>query len=315
MTKVSIIVPVYNSEEYLDICLNSLVNQTMQDIEIIIVNDGSKDNSQKIIDEYAEKYPNKIKKFFQENRGQASARNFGMKVASGEFIGFVDGDDYIELDTYQKVYDFATKNDFDIVSFNFWEEKENEKWKSSYYKFTNCEDNIKYVLNETSAWNKIIRKELIVKNNISFLENYIYEDLELIPRLVLYTNKIGFLDNEYLYHYVIHEKSTMRQKEYNPKLESIFFVMDSIKNNFQDTKYAEELEFIFIEHLLHGAVLRYLEYQEGNKDIERIASIIKKDFPKWRKNKYYKIQGLKYKIICELAFRKKIKLLKKLLKK
>lgn len=315
MVKVSIIVPVYNLEKYLEKCLNSLVNQTMQDIEIIIVNDGSEDNSQKIIDEYSNKYSTKIKKFFQKNSGQAAARNLGMKFATGEFIAFVDGDDYIEPDTYEKVYDYASKNNLDIVSFNFWEEKGEEKTKSSYYNFIDYADNIKYVLNETSPCNKIIRKELMEKNNISFLENYIYEDLELIPRLILYTNKVGFLENEYLYHYVIHEKSTMRQKEYNSKLKDIFFVMESLKKNFQNTNYIEELEFIYIEHLLHGAVLRYLNYEEGNSDIEQISFIMKRDFPNWRKNKYYKMKTFKYKIICELAFHRKIKLLRKLLKK
>lgn len=314
MPKVSVIVPVYNSEKYLNKCLDSLVNQTMKDIEIIIVNDGSSDGSQRIIDDYANMYPERIKKFFKENGGQASARNFGIRVATGEFIGFVDSDDYIEIDTYEKVYGFAIQNGLDIVSFDFWEENETEKWKSSYYRFKDYSDNVKYVLNETSSVNKIIKKELIDKNNIQFLENYIYEDLELIPRLILCTDKVGFLD-ECLYHYVIHEKSTMRQNEYNPKLDSIFFVMEQLKKNFENTEYAEELEFIFIEHLLHGAVLRYLEYPEGDTDIRKISDIMKENFKKWRKNKYYRKQSIKYRIICNLAYYKKIRLLKIILKK
>ena len=96
--KVSVIVPVYNVEKYIDKCLDSLVNQTLKDIEIIVVNDGSPDNSQKIIDKYVKKYPNKVKSFIKENGGQGSARNLGMEYAKGEYISFVDSDDWIDFD-------------------------------------------------------------------------------------------------------------------------------------------------------------------------------------------------------------------------
>ena len=96
MAKVSIIVPVYNVEEYLEKCLDSLVNQTLQDIEIIVVNDGSPDNSQQIIDAYIEKYPDKIKGFIKENGGLSDARNYGITKASADYIGFVDSDDYMK---------------------------------------------------------------------------------------------------------------------------------------------------------------------------------------------------------------------------
>ncbi len=313
MCKLSIIVPIYNTEKYLSRCLDSLIHQTLDNIEIILINDGSTDNSQEIINKYLNTYPSILKSFTQNNSGQACARNLGIKNSMGEFIAFVDSDDYVELDAYKKSYKYATENNLDIVCFNFYEEKNNIKQKSSYYKFDNYNNVVKYILNETSPCNKIIRKDLFEKNNIKFVENYIYEDLELIPRLALYTNKIGFL-NDYLYNYVIHENSTMHQKKYNTKLDSIYFVAESLKNNFKNTKYNKELEFLFIEHLLHGAVLRYLEYEEGNSDIEKISNIIKSDFPNWRKNIYYKEQNIKYKIICELAYYKKIKILKKILK-
>ena len=114
MKKVSVIVPVYNVEKYIDKCLNTLVNQTLKDIEIIIVNDGSPDNSQEIIDKYQKKYPKKIKSYIKENGGQGSARNFGLEKATGEYIGYVDSDDFIELDMYEKLYNKAKKHDLDI---------------------------------------------------------------------------------------------------------------------------------------------------------------------------------------------------------
>ena len=113
--KVSIIVPVYNVESYLDKCLNSLVNQTLKDIEIIVINDGSTDNSQKIIDKYSKKYKNIIN-ITKENGGVSEARNLGLEKASGEYIGFLDSDDWIEPDMYELMYQKAKTENFDIVA-------------------------------------------------------------------------------------------------------------------------------------------------------------------------------------------------------
>ena len=102
-------------EKYIAKCWDSLVNQTLDGIEIIVVNDGSPDNSQDIIDEYVKKYPKIIKSYVKENGGQGSARNFGLKKATGEYIGYVDSDDYVELDMYEKLYNKAKESNFDIV--------------------------------------------------------------------------------------------------------------------------------------------------------------------------------------------------------
>lgn len=115
MEKVSIIVPVYNVESYLDECLTSLVNQSLNDIKIIIVNDGSTDSSQKIIDKYALRYPEKIMALNKENGGLASARNFGLQYAQGEYVGFVDSDDYVDVNMYNEMYNLAIKNNADLV--------------------------------------------------------------------------------------------------------------------------------------------------------------------------------------------------------
>ena len=118
--KVSIIVPVYNVEEYLRKCLDSLVNQTYQNIEIIVVNDGTKDNSQSIVDEYKKKYSKIIKSYIKENGGLASARNYGVDKATGEYIMFVDSDDYIDTKMVEKLVKTANKKHSDIVVSNFY---------------------------------------------------------------------------------------------------------------------------------------------------------------------------------------------------
>ena len=119
--KVSVIVPIYNVRKYIEKCLDSLVNQTLDDVEIILVNDGSLENEEELIKPYLEKYKN-IKYFKKENGGQASARNFGLKRASGEYILFVDSDDYIETTMASKLYKVATEKDLDILICNYYME-------------------------------------------------------------------------------------------------------------------------------------------------------------------------------------------------
>ena len=104
MPSVSIIIPVYNVEKYIEKCLESLVNQTLEDIELIIVNDGSTDNSENIILQYKEKYPNKIKYYTKQNGGLSDARNFGMPFATGKYVAFLDSDDYVETNMYELLY-------------------------------------------------------------------------------------------------------------------------------------------------------------------------------------------------------------------
>ena len=113
--KVSVIVPVYNVEAYLERCLDSLVKQTLEEMEIIVVNDGTKDNSQAIIDRYAAAYPQKVISLIKENGGLSDARNYGIPYAHGEYIGFVDSDDYLNVTMYQKLYDRADETDSVIV--------------------------------------------------------------------------------------------------------------------------------------------------------------------------------------------------------
>ena len=312
--KISIIVPVYNSEKHLRKCIDSLVGQTFKDIEIILVNDGSRDSSQEIIDEYAAKYPEMIKAIYQENRGQAAARNHGLEIAEGDYIFFVDSDDYVDVTACEKTYNEAVAKGYDIVCFGYWIENKGERTYREYFT-VKCEDKkAQYFINDTSPWNKLISRSLFSENGLKFLESYIYEDLELVPRLGLYTDKIGHI-SEALYFYIVHEGSTMRQKKYTPKLASIYFVMDSLSKSFSDPKYADVLEYMYIEHLLHLAACRYLDYEEGREDIIKIAGIMRNRFPKWRKNVFFKNHGIKLKIVCNLAYYKQIKLLKLLLKK
>ena len=189
--KVSVIVPVYNVEKYIDRCLNSLVNQTLKDIEIIVVNDGSPDDSQQVIDMYVKKYPKKIKSYIKENGGQGSARNFGLTVATGEYIGYVDSDDYVELDMYEKLYNKAIKNDLDIVicgSYNAYENG-NREVELDREIFKDKKKNAFF--GRMAVWNKIYKRELLIDSNVSFRSKLWYEDLDFTVQILSRAKKIG----------------------------------------------------------------------------------------------------------------------------
>lgn len=311
--KISIIVPVYNTEKYLRKCLDSLVNQTLDNIDIIIVNDGSTDKSEEIINEYINKYNDKITYIKQENMGQARARNKALEYVKGEYLSFVDSDDFVNLDMYKIMYDKAKENDLDVVVCDFNMAYENGKILSrSNYKELSEDNVINYILSIPGPCAKIYKSEIWKGNNIRFPEGIIYEDLAIIPCIGAYISRVENI-NIPLYNYLQREASTMNFMRYSNKLENIFPALENMKKEFVKSgtyeKYKEEIEFIYIMHLLHSATLRFLNFDEGIASVYKIIDIIEKDYPNFRKNKYYKKYSLKYKILCELVMRKKIKLL------
>ncbi len=180
--KVSIIVPIYNVEKYIGKCIESIMNQTLKDIEVILVNDGSTDKSGKIADKYAS-IDNRIKVIHQKNLGQGVARNKGIEISNGKFIGFVDSDDWIDLDMYERLYNSICENDADIgvCSRRGYDEnlvnghtklvEDNEVFDINY-------NIVDYIINHlfyphtVSSCNKLYKADLIKKNNIRFKNVY-----------------------------------------------------------------------------------------------------------------------------------------------
>lgn len=316
MKKISVIVPIYNSSKYLQKCIDSLINQTYKNIEIVLVNDGSTDDSERIIKTYIKNNKN-IVYIFKQNGGQASARNIGIEVSTGKYISFVDSDDYVDVHMYEDMLEYL-KDDIDILVFGFNEVfNSNIKRNIGYFDYSSNKIN-NFIISPAGPCNKIFKKSLFINNKIKFLENRIYEDLAIIPSIVCHSNNIKFV-NKQPYYYVIHSSSTMRQNSYNEKLLDIFPALEFLKNIFvEENKYNEhldELEFVYIENLLHGASLRFLDYKEGKSSIIKICEIMKEQFPNWKKNKYYKSQNWKYKLFCNLIYKNKVQLVRFLLGK
>ena len=308
MKKVSVIIPVWGVEQYIEKCLDSLVNQTLEDIEIIVVNDGSPDNSQKIIDEYVKKYPNKVKSYIKENGGQGSARNYGIEVSTGEYIGFVDSDDFVELNMFEKMYNKAKQDKSDIVvcdDVSVYEYTDKKKKNRCFFNT----DNIKLsaFLGNMGVCNKIYKRNLI--EDIRFMEKIWYEDFSFTVKVIIKSNSISYI-NEYFYNYVIRQGSTMNNSNVEKNLE-ILQAFDDILNYVQKNKkeeYMKMIEFLAIDHIYISTIVRVLRANADSKlkinVINKLINYMDTNFPKFRKNQYLDKLSKNRKIIYNLINKK-----------
>lgn len=213
--KISVIIPVNNVEGYLPSCLDTLINQTFKELEIICINDGSTDCSKDVLDRYSTQDSRIIVINEKESKGQASARNQGLKIAKGEYIGFVDGDDWVELNMFEKLYESAKTYDTDITmcaTHLHNEYTESSSHDSPYYNlsgFNSSFDNRSFSAQETTdllldinvaIWNKIYKKDFLKKINSTFKEGYIYEDLPFFFETYLKAERISLV-RDFLYFY------------------------------------------------------------------------------------------------------------------
>lgn len=290
MIKVSIIVPVYNVEKYLRKCLKSIINQSLKEIEIIVVNDGATDGSQEIIDEFVSKYPNIIHSLVKENGGLSDARNFGMPYCKGEYVGFIDSDDYVRSDMYEKMYNKAKEENSDIVVCDYYKSyaSKNELIKAK--KYINKKD--MFIDTLAAAWNKIYRRDLLVQTGVNFPKGLIYEDTEFFCKLVPYINVASYVPEPFVY-YVQRNGSIINTQ--NNKTEQIFQVLDNILDYYRDRKlydnYQCELEYFYIRILLGSSmerICRIKEKRTRDNLLFKTQEMIYSKFPEWEKNRYLK---------------------------
>lgn len=226
MTKVSIIVPVYNVEKYLRKCLDSLINQTLKDIEIICINDGSTDKSLEILEEYKNR-DSRIILLNQENSGQSVARNRGIEIAKGEYIGFVDPDDWIDLDYYEKLYNAASTNNTDIAVGGIIRVTGIKKKKFLNFEKETLTDNanLKFELcdvpEKSYVWNKIYKTQKLKEINLKFEEGRIFEDCIFTPQALFFLEKMVTVPNIY-YYYLRRGNSTVKQRSEKANADNVY---------------------------------------------------------------------------------------------
>ncbi len=300
MKKISVIIPVYNTEKYLKKCLDSVINQTYKNIEIIIVNDGSPDNSDKIIQSFQNKYPDKIRAFNKINGGLSDARNYGIEKSTGEYIAFLDSDDYVEKNCYELLMNKACAQNFDIVVCDFNNVYKN-KIIQGYSNINNDiteKEKIKTVYKNIypSAWNKLYKKELFDK--IKFKKGVWYEDVEFLYRLLPSVKSIGVVKlplinyvhrdgaitktfDERLYHYIDNWNGLLEYYKQNNLLE----------------EYSKEFEYCYVRYLFATFIKQathYKDFDEYKKAVDVAIKNVKTNFPNYKKNKlfYSSLKGI-----------------------
>lgn len=298
MPIVSVIVPVYNVEKYIRKCLDSLVNQTLKDIEILVINDGSPDNSQRIIDEYVSKY-SFVKSFCKQNGGLADARNFGLKHATGKYVGFIDSDDSVELNMYEKLVAKAEEQQAELVVCDLqyvWEDGSKKSMRmAGLNQIEGKTERQSLFTSPLFAWNKLYRRDFFMSTGLEYSVGKWYEDIPVTVPLFAEAKRIAYVP-EVMIHYLQRGTSIMGSG-YDKRMFHIFDQMKFIYDYYQEhdllEKYREEIEYLFIEHLMLYGAFRFLRTSHYRELCHESFKMMKSYFPNYRKNSFLKRFSLK----------------------
>lgn len=252
---VSIIVPVYNGAQYINRMHQQLLNQTYQNIEIIYINDGSKDESLKLLNQIAASDSN-VKVITQNNSGPARTRNRGLEEVSGDYVMFVDIDDTIELDLVEQMYKKAIQEEADLVVCNYKDvlstgECIRVNKTAALFDGTNIYDNPEILFIKPAVWNKLVSTRLIKEYQITFPETHIGEDLVFTIKNLMKAKKVVGIQSP-LYHYVLHENTISRTYSDGilDLLNSLDYLYEYVKEEGLFEKFHEEINYIAIQNII-----------------------------------------------------------------
>lgn len=275
MVKISVVVPLYNAEAYLEECLNSIIRQTFKDLEIILVNDGSTDGSAKICDDYAA-LDSRIKVIHNTNNGLGVTYNTGIDAATGEYIGFVESDDFINENMYEDLYALASKYDADIVksewfnyftSTNYREKNGQLSWANS-YEVLNPKDHPTLLHPQSSVWSAIYKRDWMLNNNVRFLETpgASYQDVAFTFKAFTKANSMVVTPNAYLYYRKDNDNASIKSKG---KVRAIFDEYEEVDKFF---KQNPDLKDVFWTSKL------IKQYADFHWNLQRVDIAYKKEF-------------------------------------
>ncbi len=290
---VSIIVPMYNVEDYLKQCLDSLKNQTLKDYEVILVNDGSTDQTRLIASEYVSKYPEIFRLLDKENGGLSDARNYGIPYAKGEYIAFLDSDDFVEENCYEMMAKKMDENtDVVVCDIEYWYTDASKRFVMKGLSDTLAQSIQKQaLLSPMFAWNKLYRASLFTSpDGYRYPLHTWYEDNPVTSLLFAKAKGIGHVDQA-LIHYRQREGSIMSNTN-DARIIQIFDVMKMIRDEFEQEglskTYHDELEYLHIEHLRLYGMFRFIRSNEWKKYYQMSEEVMKQYYPNWKKNPYIK---------------------------
>lgn len=283
--KVSIIIPVYNSEKNLKYCLESILKQTYQDFEILLINDGSTDNSQEVIDRYKKNFSNKIRAYIQKNSGVAKTRNRGIELSKGEYLFFIDNDDRIDTDYVKTFVDAIEESNYDIIIGGY--RRVDEDGKILFSREPINSPWVKYMF--ITPWAKIYRKESLISNNLSFLDINIGEDvwLNIMANLKLKIGTVQYTGYNWIYnnHSISNalHKGLKKDVDFIPLLQRIKEDSISIKISQEEKNL---LEYFMIKtsvyYILHSG--RKTKYSLLKSQKEDIFNWLKESYPSYKNN-------------------------------
>ena len=285
--KVSVIIPIYNTEKFLKRCIDSVLNQPLKELEIILVNDGSTDSSNEICLEYSRKYKN-IKYLNKSNTGCSDSRNIGIRMATGDYIVFLDSDDYIEKDMYENLYNKAYTENMDIVMCGVLYHYLSEGRKCSYSpkNINNFKEYFKHSILIAYPSNKIFRREFILENEILFpLNTHQGEDLVFCFKSLSFTNKVGYINKDY-YQYQLHGDNSVynleKKKEIIISFNEIYNFLNTCSNTQIDKKELFKMFYNLLDqHVIKGLFIAMLNTKSVSEaDYKKYNNIYLKEIKK-----------------------------------
>jgi len=299
MYKLSIIVPIYGVEKYLNTCLDSTYSQATDECQIILVDDQSPDKCGEICEEYKAKYPEHTTVIHQENRGLGGARNAGMERAQGEYLFFIDSDDYLPDDTIPHILHNIKRFGADVFvfPFNLVDEAGNilGKYRDDFVPKTpiSVKDDKAVLTGIPSAWNKVCKTDLYRRLNITFPSRVWYEDIRTTPKLLSKADSVVFLERE-MYNYLQREGSIMSSTKVERNveiIEALEDLLDWFKKEGTYEEFREEIDYLIIDHVLVSATVRVLR-SAGKKHplIEQLRSFTKENCPSFTSGKNYYVK-------------------------
>lgn len=319
---ISVVVPVYNVERYLKKCIDSVLNQTFENFELILVDDGSTDNSGLICDDYAKSHPNKIRLIHQANGGLGAARNAGIDAASGEYLLFVDSDDYIEADTLQLLSEKAVKTEADLIIFDYRSVDETGKVISEHSQKLPIDKTFSLknfpglIFTDPLACNKLYHRSLFFKTGIRFPSRVWYEDIRTTVKIYLYAQKCIYL-NRAFYNYLKRSGSIMNNASCERNSEIILALNDTI-DYYKEKKlfeaYKNELEFLTIQHVYIFASVRIIRINTRHPLLKELHSFLTASFPEYNRNIYLPQLSRNHKIIFNLLEQRKYSIIRLIFK-
>ena len=293
--KLSIVAAIYNLEDYLPRCLDALVNQTLEEIEILCVDDGSTDTAPQIVDDYAKKYPEKIRAFHKENGGEFTSRNYGLERANGEYITFVDVDDYVEPNWAEQLYNAAKENNADLAvcAFERINLETGKITSTDMIGFGRCVKEVKndddfIVFINPAPWNKVYKREII--KDLRFLPFRGFNDTMLLMEILTRVKKIAFVP-DVLYHYYLRSDSQIHSVN-EQDVQNLKKYLLEVKKFYKDSNKYEEMKYILdMMAFLHlGTSVMYRASYDKKINIKQMLketiNYLNEYFPTWRKNPF-----------------------------